>query len=218
MLHMRTLKYGAIVIAAALSMAFAGPCLARDGDIVDEWDAVKPPPKPELKPVTLNPSTTALLILDLTKRGGCGTRPRCAASVPSVKRLQDAARAAGAMLWYTLGSPDEAIDPAIQPKEGEYQGLGGPDKFTGSNLDDKLKARGIKTVIICGSSFQGVGIGTGTDAAIRGYDVIVPIDCLSSEDLYDEQYSAWHMFKGGPAQLTRKVTMTRSTMVKFAAN
>src|SRR5262249_44605978 len=85
----------------------AGPALARDGDIVEEWDAVKPPPKPELKPVTLQASTTALLILDLTKRGGCGTRPRCAASVPSVKRLQDSARAAGVMLFYTLGSPDE---------------------------------------------------------------------------------------------------------------
>lgn len=215
MLYMRTLKCGVLAVAAGLLMGFAAPCVARDGDIVEEWDAVKPPPKPELKPVTLQASTTALLILDLTKRGGCGTRPRCAASVPSVKRLQDAARAAGAMLWYTLGDPTEAIDPAIQPHDGEYQGLQGPDKFLGSNLDEKLKARGIKTVVICGSSFQGVGIGTGTTAAVRGYDVIVPVDCLSSEDLYDEQYSAWHMFKGGPAALTRKVTMTRSTMVKF---
>jgi isochorismatase family protein len=216
MLHLRTLGCGAVAIAAALMMAFAAPCVARDGDIVEEWDAVKPPPRPELKAVTLNGSTTALLILDLTKRGGCGTRPRCAASVPSVKRLQDAARAAGAMLWYTMGDPADAIDPAIQPHDGEYQGLQGPDKFLGSNLEEKLKARGIKTVIVCGSSFQGVGIGTGSAAATRGYDVIVPVDCLSSEDLYDEQYSAWHMFKGGPNAVTRKVTMTRTTMVKFA--
>jgi len=215
MLDMRTLKYGAVALVAAFMLAFVVPYAAADGDIVDQWDAVKPPPKPELKPVTLPASTTALLILDLTKRGGCGQRPRCAASVPSVKRLQDAARAAGAMLFYTLGSPDEAIDPAIQPKEGEYQGQQGPDKFQGTNLDAKLKARGIKTVIICGSSFQGVGIGTGTTAAYDGYDVVVPVDCLSSEDLYDEQYAAWHMFKGGPAAVTRKVTMTRSTMVKF---
>src|SRR5580698_2078041 len=100
---MRTLRCGAVAVAAVLMFAFAASCMA--GDIVDEWDAAKPPPKPELKEVTLQGSTTALLILDLTKKGGCGTRPRCAASVPSVKRLQDAARAAGAMLWYTLGDP-----------------------------------------------------------------------------------------------------------------
>ena len=92
----------------------------------------------------------------------------------------------------------------------------GPDKFLGSNLEEKLKARGIKTVIVCGTSFQGVGIGTASGAAQRGYKVIVPIDCLSSEDPYMEQYAAWHLFKGGPAVVTSQVTLTRSTMVKFA--
>ncbi len=45
--------------------------------------------------------------------------------------------------------------------------------------------------------------------------MIVPIDCLSSEDPYMEQYAAWHLFKGGPAIVTGQVTLTRSTMVKF---
>lgn len=215
MSHMRTLKYGALALVAMLMLAFSVASFAADGDIVDQWDAVKPPPKPELKPVALPASTTALLILDMTKRGGCGQRPRCAASAPAVARMQDAARAAGMLLWYTMGDPKDAIDPVIQPKEGEYQGLGGPDKFMGSDLDQKLKAHNIKTVVICGSSFQGVGIGTGSAAAVRGYDVVVPVDCMSSEDLYDEQYSAWHLYKGGPNQVTRKVTLTRTTMVKF---
>ena len=52
-------------------------------------------------------------------------------------------------------------------------------------------------------------------AAQRGYKVIVPIDCLSSEDPYMEQYAAWHLFKGGPAGVTSQSTLTRSTMVKF---
>jgi hypothetical protein len=215
MSHMRTLKYVAVAIFAAFMMASAATCVAADGDIYDQWDAVKAPPKPELKPVTLPASTTAVLILDMTKKGGCGQRPRCAASAPAVARMQDAARAAGMMLWYTMGDPADAIDPVIKPKEGEYQGLGGPDKFMGSDLDEKLKAHNIKTVVICGSSFQGVGIGTGSAAAVRGYDVVVPLDCMSSEDLYDEQYSAWHLYKGGPNQVTRKVTLTRTAMVKF---
>jgi len=195
-------------------IAFAASCVA--GDIVDDWDTVKPPPRPELKPVTLEGSTTALLILDMTKDGACGGRPRCIATVPNVKRLYDAARAAGAMLWYSLASPADVVDPGIMPRDGEWQPRNGPDKFLDSNLEEKLKARGIKTVIVCGTSFQGVGIGTGSASAQRGYKVIVPVDCLSSEDLYMEQYSAWHLFKGGPAVVTRNSTLTRSTMVKFA--
>src|SRR5580704_6937686 len=96
----------------------------------------------------------------------------------------------------------------------------GPPERTGQiswvESEEKLKTRGIKTVVVCGTSFQGVGIGTGSGAAQRGYKVIVPIDCLSSEDPYMEQYSAWHFFKGGPAIVTKQSTLTRSSMVKFA--
>jgi len=39
----------------------------------------------------------------------------------------------------------------------------------------------------------------------------VPVDCMSSEDPYMEQYAAWHMFKGGPAIVTDQTTLTRRT-------
>jgi nicotinamidase-related amidase len=219
MLHMRTLRCGAAGLVAALMFALATTPLAAD--ILDDWDTVKPPPRPELKPVTLESSTTALLILDMMK-GVCTTRPRCVATIPNVKRLHDSARAAGAMVWYSLigaegqVSPANMADPGFAPRDGEWTRTNGPDKFLGTDLDEKLKARGIKTVIVCGTSFQGVGIGAASAAAQRGYKVIVPIDCLSSEDLYMEQYAAWHLFKGGPAAVTRNSTLTRSTMVKFA--
>jgi nicotinamidase-related amidase len=189
-------------------------------DILDDWAAVKPPPRPELKPVALDGSTTALLILDMVK-SVCGPRPRCVATIPDVRRLHDAARAAGAMVWYSLvgsngmATPADVIDPGFTPRDGEWVRQSGPDKFLGSNLEEKLKARGIRTVVVCGTAFQGVGIGTGSGLAQRGYKVIVPIDCLSSDEPYMEQYAAWHLFKGGPAIVTSQVTLTRSTMVKF---
>ena len=218
MLDIRTVLRGAAAAGGALLIAFAASSSA--GDILDDWAAVKPPPRPELKAVTLDGSTTALLILDMMKTG-CGARPRCVATIPNVKRLHDAARAAGAMVWYSLvgsdgkATPDDVIDPGFKPRDGEWVRQGGPDKFLGSNLEEKLKARGIKTVVVCGTSFQGVGVGTGSGSAQRGYKVIVPIDCLSSEDPYMEQYAAWHLFKGGPAIVTSQVTLTRSSMVKF---
>lgn len=214
MLSIRTLWRGAaaVVALAALLLAFAASSTA--GDIFDDWNTVKAPPKPELKPVTVDPKTTAMLILDMTKGGSCSMRPRCISTVPNVKRIHDAARAAGLMFWYSAGTK-EMMDPGFTPREGEYVAQNGPDKFLGSNLDEKLKAGHIQTVIICGTSFQGVGVGTGTEAAQRGYKVIVPIDCLSSEDAYMEQYSAWHFFKGGPAAVVRNSTLTRTTMIKF---
>ena len=216
MLNTRILRRSALAAAGALIIAFAASFAATD--IVEDWDTVKPPPKPEVKAVTLDPSTTALLILDMSKDGACKTRPRCMATIPNVKRLHDAAQAAGVMLWYSIGAksePADMIGPGFAPRDGEWAHQGGPDKFLGSNLEEKLKGRGIKTVVVCGTSFQGVGVGTGTEAAQRGYKVIVPIDCLSSEDPYMEQYSAWHFFKGGPAVVTGNSTLTRSTMVKF---
>ena len=218
MLNMRNLLRGIAGAAFIAVIAFASQSLAAD--IVDDWASAKTPPPPELKPVTLDGSTTALLILDMMKMN-CGARPRCVASVPAVRKLHDAARAAGAMVWYSfVGSDGKAtvadqIDPGTAAHDGEWVRQNGPDKFIGSNLEEKLKARGIKTVIVCGTSFQGVGIGTGGGAAQRGYKVIIPVDCLSAEDTYQEQYAAYHLYKGGPAGVTSNVTVTRTSMIKF---
>ena len=149
----------------------------------------------------------------------CAPNSRCAATVPTIKRLHDAARASGAMIWYSMPGantmPADIVDPALTPRDGEWERINGPDKFMFSTLDEKLKAHGVKTVIVCGHSFQGVGIGTGSASAERGYQVIIPVDCLSSGDNYGEQYAAWHLYKGGPNTVISKTTLTRSTMMKF---
>src|SRR5258707_3899494 len=220
MLNMRTLLRRAATAAAAVALIIAFAASSAPPNTVADWAAVKPPPAPEVKPVTLEGSTTALLILDMMK-SNCGVRPRCLATVPNVKRLHDAARTAKAMVWYSLignngaATPADMVDPGFMPREGEWVRQGGPDKFLGSNLEEKLKAGGIKTVIVCGTSFQGVGIGTRSGLAQRGYKGIVPLACGGYENSYMAEYSAWHLFKGGPAVVTSQATLTRSTMVKF---
>lgn len=217
-MSLRTKLQRLTAFAVASILIFSAAPLSAD--ILDDWAAVKPPPAPELKSVTLDGSTTALLILDMMKMN-CGARPRCVATVPNVKKLHDAARAAGALVWYSFvgsdgkATPADQIDPGFMARDGEWVRQNGPDKFIGSNLEEKLKARGIKTVIVCGTSFQGVGIGTGGGSAQRGYKVIIPIDCLSSEDTYMEQYSTFHLYKGAPAGVTSQVTLTRTTMLKW---
>jgi len=206
-------------IALGIPLAALAPPSARAADIIAEWATVKPPPAPELKPAVLDGKTTALLILDMMKTN-CGARPRCLATVPNVKKLHDAARAAGAMVFYTLvggGNPTAAdvVDQALAPREGEWVVQRGPDKYLGSGLEQRLKDRGIRTVIVTGTSAQGAVVGTGSGSAQRGYKVVVPVDGMSSEDPYMEQYAAWHMYKGGPAIVTEQVTLTRSDMIKI---
>ena len=59
-----------------------------------------------------------------------------------------------------------------------------------------------------------MGIGTGSALALRGYQVIIPIDCMASEEMYQEQYAAWHLGKAANG-IAPRVTLTRTTMIKF---
>ena len=202
----------------ALTALIAAPAAATD--IIADWGKAAAPPAPELKEVTVDPATTALLFLDIMKQG-CGARPSCVDKVGNMKRLHDQARAKNMVVWYSLvgsngkATPDDIMDPGIKPRAGEWYRQGGPDKFLGSTLQATLRQAGVKTVIICGNSFQGATVGTASAAAQRGYKVIVPVDCSAGDSPYHEQYAAFHLAKGGPVAVTSNVTLTRSTMVKF---
>jgi len=202
-------------VAVAFFAGIDGAVPVRAADIIADWPSVKMPPPPELKPVTLDGKTTALLILDM-QAPSCTQLPRCVDSIPKIKALMDRARAAGALTAYSLGS-GPIVDPSLAPREDEVFARKplGHDKFLHSDLDERLEARGIKTVIVCGTSAQGVGLGTGSAAAQRGYNVIYPVDCVSSEDAFRELYAAYHMSGGGPPPVTKFVTVTRSDMIKF---
>jgi nicotinamidase-related amidase len=202
----------------ALAAGVVGTRPAQANDITKEWDSVKPPPVPELKPATVDPKTTALLALDFMKTN-CGVRPRCASTIPVANKLIGQARAHGMLVVYTLVGdtprPDAMADGIAKPRDGEWIARGGADKFINSDIEARLKARGIKTVIVMGTSAQGAVVGTTNSAVQRGYTAVVPVDGMSAEDAYNEQYAAWHLYKGGPVYLPKNVTLTRGDMIKF---
>ena len=209
----KSLRFG---FASVMALSVGATIPASASDIVSEWPTIQMPPPPTLKPVTVDPKSTAVLFLDFMTEN-CGKRPRCVAAVPAIKALHDRARAAGMFFAYTMPGGGEIIDHGIAPRPGEVveQKPGGPDKFLGNDLDQRLKAHNTKTVILCGTSAQGVGLGTGTAAAQRGYFVIYPVDGLRSESAFREAYAAWHMGGGGPPVTTKWVTVTRSDMITF---
>ncbi|MDE1993555.1 MAG: isochorismatase family protein [Rhizobiaceae bacterium] len=208
----------------ALSAAFGpvGVSSASAQTIIDDWQNVKAPAAPELKPVNIDQKTTALLILDFNgaqdpTKGPCNknTKPRCLASLPKVKAMLDEARAKGVFVVYSLGGAGEPQDIAtvLAPLASDPIVKSGPDKFVGTNLRNILSDKGIKTVIVTGTAAEGAVLDTATDAALNGMNIIIPVDGMSSTDPYAEQYVAWHMVNA--PGVSQKTTLTKIDMIKF---
>jgi nicotinamidase-related amidase len=89
----------------------------------------------------------------------------------------------------------------------------GVDKFLNTNLEKILKDKNITTVIVVGTAANGAVLYTGSSAASRGMNVIVPVDGMSAVDPYAE-YSTVFTFMAAPL-VSAKSTLTRSTMIKF---
>src|SRR5580698_2994546 len=204
-----------ISIVAVLLLAAVA---ARSETIIDAWSSAKLPAPPQLKPVTLVPNETALLVMDFTVQT-CTVerRKRCADSVPKVKAFVEAARAKGALIIYSVAVPgsvpaDVLKELAPAPGEQVLPPLG-PDKFINSDLEKTLHDKGIKTVVAMGTQAQTSVLHTGGEAALRGFKVIVPIDAMSADDLFPELYTAWHLAHA--ARISDQTTLTRLDMIGF---
>lgn len=189
------------------SLIWIVPQAAGAADIIQQWSSVPPPSPPPLQSVTVDPKTTALLVLDFEKQT-CSPKPRCIASLPAVAKLIKEARDSHTTIIWSgvVNSTTADVLPQVAPQAGDPFVISHADKFIGTNLEQMLKDKGIKTVIVTGTTAQGAVLHTASHAAFLDYNVIVPVDGMSAEALYPEQYTAWHMINaplGGKAKLTR---------------
>jgi nicotinamidase-related amidase len=206
------LRYLLPLVALAVVSVYAAPSRAQS--IVDEWQSAQAPPAPQLTDVTVDPKTTALLMLDFLKQN-CGPNPRCIASLPKVQKLLAAARAKDLTVIYSL-FPGPVIGdtlPEVAPKGNEPVVTAFLDKFEGTDLDKILKDKGIKTVIVVGSAANGAVLYTGTSAFFHKYQTIIAVDGVSGKTPYIDQYSIYN-FISAPV-MGGKVTLTRTDMIKF---
>jgi nicotinamidase-related amidase len=184
------------------------------GNIVGEWASVKQPPAPTLKPVQVDPKTTALLMLDFMNQN-CGKRPRCVDTIPAVKKLLAAARAAKATVVYSLTANTMTADVMkdVAPQADEPVVQGSPDKFLRTDLEKILKDKGIQTVVAVGTSSNGAVLFTAGSAAFRGLNVVVPVDGMSAADAIAE-YATVLDLQSAPL-VSAKTTLTTTDQVKF---
>lgn len=221
MVRVRQLLPLAVVMAALVHVA---PASAQT--IIDEWSSVKAPPAPALKSVTLDPKTTALLVIDIIKQTcNMQRRPRCVASVPKVQKLLAEARAKGVYVIYALfPSPSPATFPnpkisdyvpELAPKGNEPVVTAFVDKFIlgdkDTGLQKMLKDKGIKTLIPVGVASHNGVLFTSVSAALRGFDVVVPVDGMAGNNAYEDQATDYIL----TSSIVYKVTLTSIDMIKF---
>jgi nicotinamidase-related amidase len=206
---LRRCALGVVLIAAVF-----GTVGTARADIIDEWSTIAIPAPPALKPVQLDAPTTALLMLDFLP-SNCGSSPRCVALLPKVRSLLDAARAAHALVVYSEYPPNTmaSVLPQVAPLGTEPNFIGLADKFINSNLDQTLKDKGIKTVVVVGNAANGAVLYTASTAAQRGYKVVVVVDGMAGSSPYAEAFTATQLTVA--PTVSSNVTLTRSGTVKF---
>src|SRR5262249_103229 len=129
------------------------------------------------------------------------------ATVPAIARLLDVARAHGLTVAYTQdwhgpadpefalwgthavgGTGGAEIVPGLAPDAGDlvirklrY------DAFYGTSVDHERRQRNIKTLIVTGTVSNICVLHTAGSAALRWFEIIVPVDAVSALTEFDQQ-------------------------------
>jgi nicotinamidase-related amidase len=170
-------------------------------------------------PVTVDPKTTAFLVLDISTSNCNASRPACLATVPAIAGLLDRARSAGMPVVYAFSSP---VLAEVAPLGDEPSVTSGPDKFFQTDLDMILKNLGVETTMMVGTSANGAVMYTAFEATQRGYTVVVAEDGISSNNDFATFLTRWQLLNqpGGnnpenkPLEKGR-VTLTRTDLITF---
>ncbi|MBD3191219.1 MAG: isochorismatase family protein [Candidatus Heimdallarchaeota archaeon] len=178
--------------------------------IIEEWPDIELPDPPVPQEISVNVDDTALLLLDI-QNNNCNEdrRLRCAQRVEQFYRpFLLKARKKSMTIVYSLTSSAEVKDirEEVKPIKNEPVVKSSVDKFRGTELEEILKSKGIKKVIIIGTSAEGAVLNTATGASLRGFEVIVPIEGVSSSYPYAEQYTIWHLMNSPGTRRNTKIT------------
>jgi len=201
------------VVLAEATLAGAAISGAHAQTVFDSWKSVAIPPAPELQPVTVEAQHTALLILDLNA-DACSRRPSCVRSIPPVQRVLADARAHHMLVVYSssASAPLAPVPEALAPWPDDPSVVSSADKFLGTELEKILATRGVKTVIVVGTTAQGAVLYTASAAALRKLTVVVPVDGYSSDTPFGELTTAW-LLKNAPVSVSGHVTLTKTDLI-----
>jgi nicotinamidase-related amidase len=136
-----------------------------------------------------------VLVLDMSTR--CNDPQQiCSQLAPAIARFLPKARAAGALVVYTVsqsarGTALGDVWPGFEARDDEpvlYPD--GTDKFVDGELGALLRERGIDTVIVTGSSANQAVLYTASGATRNyGFRTIIPMDGTNANSEYEWEYT-----------------------------
>ena len=169
--------------------------------------------------VVVNPVETAVLVVDMQKDfcyedGALFVGDAVRRIIPNIKALLEDARRKGLPLIFTQDwhSPEddefavwgrhcveytrgaELIDELAEV--GERAFVVRKTRYTAffeTELEAHLRKKGIKKLIIVGVATNICVLHTAIDASLRGFEIIIPEDCVAALSDYGQEYSLYHI-------------------------
>ena len=181
------------------------------------------PATPEPARVTLDPKTTALMVLDYVE-DICNSQPSCKGQMlPAMTPFMERVRKAGLVVAY--GTREQNMTKwlkEVAPASGDIKIVNtAQDRFYNTDLDKALKAKGIKTLIMVGWKISGSVQYTSVGAMAHDYTVVIPVDTTSAGSDYETTIGFYNVLNSGNANLPNQplkpnaVTLTRTDMITF---
>lgn len=178
------------------------------------------PPPPDPVGVRLDPSTTALFVMDMTE-SICSQQPNCREMLPRVASFVARARSAGVFVAYTTGGAGGAPMAAVLPTPSDPVVQARQNKFFGTPLDDIMRTHGIKTIILTGWRANGSVLFTSHGATMLRYTVVVATDSVAAAHDFEVAiglYQVLNLLDGNPTNEPLKpgaVTLSRTDLIAF---
>jgi nicotinamidase-related amidase len=217
-------KIFASILLCTLAACGAAPTASGPAASAAPSGTATLPPLPAPVAVTLDAKTTGLLIFDIST-AVCQPNPACVATVPAVASLMNKARAAQVPVIYSTtvnpaGPPP--ILPQVAPQANEPVVVSRANKFTDTDLENILKQRNLRTLVIVGSAANGAVMYSSFHANSKGFTVVVAEDGISSQAPISTQVAKYQLLNqpgfvnAANTPLTaQRVTLSRGDLITF---
>jgi hypothetical protein len=214
-----------VLLAGSLVLAFfSGPAEAQqNARAAGKMVTLQMPATPDPARVTLDPKTTALMVLDYVEPI-CNAQPSCKDKMlPAMAPFMEQVRKAGVTVAYGTRERNMSKwlkEVAPTPSDIKITNTA-QDRFYNTDLDKALKAKGIKTLIIVGWKVSGSVTYTSVGAMVRDYTVVIPVDTTSAGSDYETTIGFYNVLNSGNANLANEplkpkaATLSRTDMITF---
>ena len=181
------------------------------------------PATPDPAPVTLDPKTTALIVLDYVE-DICNSQVSCRTKMlPAMTPFMQRVRKAGLTVAYgTRAQNQTKWLKEVAPAPGDIRITNtAQDRFYRTDLDEQLKAKRITTLIMVGWKISGSVTYTSVGAMAHDYTVVIPMDTTSAGSDYETTIGFYNVLNSGNANLPNQplkpnaVTLTRTDLLTF---